>query len=71
MKLKNNRGTNEIIEATLDGGELSPCIAPGIVGAAALTHLFGGAALLSGGLYVSQIIQFGKAVQIGKPRNFT
>lgn len=44
LKLQDNRGTNEIIEATLDGGELSPCIAPGIVGAAALTHLFGGSA---------------------------
>ena len=48
LKLKNNRGTNEIIEATLDGGELSPCIAPGIVGAAALTHLFGGSARREG-----------------------
>ena len=44
LKLKNNRGTNEIIEATLDGRELSGFIAPGIVGAASLTHLFGGSA---------------------------
>ncbi|MBQ8355421.1 MAG: chloride channel protein [Oscillospiraceae bacterium] len=44
LKLKKNRGTNEIIDAVLDGEELRPQIAPGIFGAAMLTHLFGGSA---------------------------
>ena len=44
LKLKKNRGTNEIIDAVLDGEELNPMIAPGIFGAAMLTHLFGGSA---------------------------
>jgi H+/Cl- antiporter ClcA len=55
LTLKRNRGTNEIIEAVLDGEELKPQIAPGIFVAATLTHLFGasagreGAALQLGG----------------------
>ncbi len=44
LKLNKNRGTNEIIDAVLSGEELNPRIAPGIFGAAALTHLFGGSA---------------------------
>ena len=44
LKLNNNRGTNEIIDAVLGGEELKPQIAPGIFGAAVLTHLFGGSA---------------------------
>ena len=44
LKLKKNRGTNEIIDAVLEGEELKPQIAPGIFGAAMLTHLFGGSA---------------------------
>ena len=44
LGLKKNRGTNEIIDAVLEGEELRPQIAPGIFGAAALTHLFGGSA---------------------------
>jgi len=44
LKLRKNRGTNEIIDAVLDGEELKPQIAPGIFGAAMLTHLFGGSA---------------------------
>ena len=44
LKLKRNRGTNEIIDAVLGGEELKPQIAPGIFGAAMLTHLFGGSA---------------------------
>ena len=44
LKLNKNRGTNEIIDAVLDGEELKPQIAPGIFGAAVLTHLFGGSA---------------------------
>ena len=44
LKLKRNRGTNEIIDAVLAGEELKPQIAPGIFGAAVLTHLFGGSA---------------------------
>ena len=44
LKLNKNRGTNEIIDAVLEGEELKPQIAPGIFGAAMLTHLLGGSA---------------------------
>ena len=42
--LRKNRGTNEIIDAALDGKPLSPLIAPAIFLATAITHLFGGSA---------------------------
>ena len=42
LKLQGNRGTNEIIDATLDGHPVSSLVAPGIFLAAAITHLFGG-----------------------------
>ena len=42
--LKGNRGTNEIIDAALEGGRISPMVAPGIFLATAITHLFGGSA---------------------------
>ena len=63
LKLKKNRGTNEIIDAVLDGEVLKPQIAPGIFGAAMLTHLFGGsagregAALQLGGSAASMLSQ--------------
>ncbi len=44
LRLRGNRGTNEIIDATLDGHAVSPMVAPGIVLAASITHLFGGSA---------------------------
>ena len=44
LKLQGNRGTNEIIDATLDGHPVSPAVAPGIFLAACFTHLFGGSA---------------------------
>ena len=44
LRLRANRGTNEIIEATLEGGHVSPLVAPGIFLATTLTHLFGGSA---------------------------
>ena len=44
LKLRGNRGTNEIIDAALDGHPVSPAVAPGIFLAACLTHLFGGSA---------------------------
>ncbi len=44
LRLRGNRGTNEIIDAALDGHPVSPMIAPGIVLAASITHLFGGSA---------------------------
>ena len=44
LKLQGNKGTNEIIDATLDGHSVSPLVAPGIFLAAAITHLFGGSA---------------------------
>ena len=42
--LEGNKGTNEIIEATLDGHPVSPAVAPAIFLATAMTHLFGGSA---------------------------
>ena len=42
--LKKNRGTNEIIDAVLNGEEINPLIAPVIFLATAITHLFGGSA---------------------------
>ena len=44
FRLQANRGTNEIIDAALDGHHLNPLIAPGIFLATAMTHLFGGSA---------------------------
>ena len=42
--LRQNRGTNEIIDAVLDGGSMNPLIAPVIFASTAITHLFGGSA---------------------------
>ena len=42
--LRNNRGTNEIIDAILDDHEVSPMVAPVIFLASSITHLFGGSA---------------------------
>ena len=42
--LRNNRGTNEIIDAILNGKAVSPMVAPVIFLASAITHLFGGSA---------------------------
>ena len=44
LRLRNNRGTNEIIDAALSGDYISPLIAPGIFLASSITHLFGGSA---------------------------
>ena len=44
LGLRSNRGTNEIIDAVLDGQELKPKIAPGIFLATSITHLLGGSA---------------------------
>ena len=44
LKLEGNRGTNEIIDAALDGHLVSPVVFPGIFLATATTHLFGGSA---------------------------
>ena len=42
--LNKNRGTNEIIDAILNGEKVNPLIAPTIFLATAATHLFGGSA---------------------------
>ncbi len=42
--MKGNKGTNEIIEAALDGHPVSPMVVPSIFAATAITHLFGGSA---------------------------
>ena len=42
--LRNNRGTNEIIDAILNGKPVSPMVAPVIFLASSITHLFGGSA---------------------------
>lgn len=44
LKLQNNKGTNEIIDAALDGHSVAPGVFPGIFLATSLTHLFGGSA---------------------------
>ena len=44
LRLHANRGTNEIIEATLEGKHVNPLVAPGIFLATSFTHLFGGSA---------------------------
>ena len=43
-QMRGNKGTNEIIEATLDGHPVSAMVAPSIFCATAITHLFGGSA---------------------------
>ncbi len=43
-KMTGNRGTNEIIDAVLEGKPVSPMVAPVIFLASAITHLFGGSA---------------------------
>ena len=44
FRLQGNRGTNEIIDAILDGKPVSPFVAPVIFLASSVTHLFGGSA---------------------------
>lgn len=44
LKLTGNKGTNEIIDATLDGRPVSFAVAPAIFLATTMTHLFGGSA---------------------------
>lgn len=44
LKLQGNRGTNEIIEAALNGHWVKPQVAPGIFLATSITHLLGGSA---------------------------
>ncbi len=44
LRLRSNRGTNEIIDATLSGQPVKPQVAPGIFLATAITHLLGGSA---------------------------
>ena len=66
--LRKNRGTNEIIDAALDGNALSPLIVPAIFLATALTHLFGGsagregAALQLGGSTASMLAKLMKLI---------
>ena len=66
--LRSNRGTNEIIDAILDGKPVSPMVAPVIFLASSITHLFGGsagregAALQLGGSVASIL---GKAMKLG------
>ena len=42
--LRNNRGTNEIVDSILDNRPVSPMVAPVIFLASSITHLFGGSA---------------------------
>ena len=44
FRQRSNRGTNQIIDAVLEGKEVSPLVAPVIFLATAVTHLFGGSA---------------------------
>lgn len=69
FKMRNNRGTNEIIDAILNGDPVNPLIAPVIFLATAVTHLFGGsagregAALQLGGSVASML---GKAMKMNE-----
>ena len=44
LRMQNNRGTNEIIDAVLQEQPVKPQIAPGIFLSTCITHLFGGSA---------------------------
>jgi len=44
FRMTGNRGTNEIIDAILNDGQVSPLVAPVIFLASSITHLFGGSA---------------------------
>jgi len=44
MRQRSNRGTNEVIDAVLSGGDVSAYVAPTIFLATAVTHMFGGSA---------------------------
>ena len=44
LGLKNNRGTNEVIDAVLNDGYVNPAIAPAIFLSTAITHFLGGSA---------------------------
>ena len=44
LRQRSNRGTNEVIDAVLSGGDVSAYVAPTIFLASACTHLFGGSA---------------------------
>ena len=44
FRQRSNRGTNEVIDAVLSGGDVSACVSPTIFLATAVTHLFGGSA---------------------------
>lgn len=44
FRQRTNRGTNEVIDAVLSGGDVSAKVAPTIFLATAVTHLFGGSA---------------------------
>lgn len=67
FKMRGNRGTNEIIDAILNGDPVNPLVAPVIFLATSITHLFGGsagregAALQLGGSVASML---GKALRL-------
>ena len=69
FRLRGNRGTNEIIDAILNGDSVNPLIAPVIFAATAITHLFGGsagregAALQLGGSVASML---GRALRLNE-----
>ena len=44
LRQRSNRGTNEVIDAILSGGDVSAYVSPTIFLATAITHLFGGSA---------------------------
>ena len=41
---RHNRGTNQVIDAVLSGGDVSAYVSPTIILASTITHLFGGSA---------------------------
>ena len=63
FRMRNNRGTNEIIDAILKGEPVNPMVAPVIFLSTSVTHLFGGSAGREGAA-----LQLGGSVASGLAR---
>ena len=64
LKLQDNRGTNEVIDAALNGNEVKLAVTPAILLSTTISHLFGGSAGREGAA-----LQLGGSVAsgLGKP----
>ncbi len=69
FKQRSNRGTNEVIDAVLNGNEVSAYVSPTIFLASAVTHLFGGSAGREGAalqIGASNATLISRALRLGK-----